>query len=57
MIPASLLDWSRMEKMPDNALDQFIEQRIDIIIGELKKILSDINFEEIDTKEKLSDVA
>ena len=57
MIPAGLLDWSRMERMPDNALDQFIEQRIDIIIGELKGILSDINFEEIDTKEKQSDVA
>ena len=57
MIPVNLLDWSRMENMPDNALDQFIEQRIDIIIGELREILSDINFDEIDTKEKQSDVA
>lgn len=57
MIPTNLLDWSRMEKMPDNALDQFIEQRIDIIIGELKEILYGINFEEIDTKEKQSEVA
>lgn len=52
MIPTNLLDWSEMEEMPDNALDQFIEQRINIIVGELKEILSGIKFEEIDTKEK-----
>lgn len=52
MIPKNLLDWSRMEKMPNNALDQFIEQRIDFLISELRNMLSGINFEEIDTKEK-----
>jgi hypothetical protein len=57
MIPTNLLDWSRMEEMPDNALDQFIEQRIDLIISELKETLSGVNFEEIDTKEKQSEAA
>ena len=55
LIPTNLLDWSKMEGMPDNALDQFIEQRIDSIISELKETLSDIKFEEIDTKEKHSE--
>lgn len=52
IIPTNLLDWSRMEEMPDNALDQFIEQRIDLIICEIKEMLSGINFDEIDTIEK-----
>ena len=38
--------------MPSDALDQFIEKRIDMVIDELKRILSGIHFEVIDTKEK-----
>jgi hypothetical protein len=52
LIPTDLLRWSQEEEMPDDALDQFIEQRVDLIIDELKKSLSGINLEEIDTKEK-----
>lgn len=52
LIPIELLQWVRMEDMPDNALDLFIEKRIDLIILELKNILTGINFDEIDTKEK-----
>jgi hypothetical protein len=53
LIPTDLLEWSRMEEMPNNALDQFIEKRIDFLISELRDMLSGINFEEIDTKEKI----
>ena len=52
LLPINLLDWARLENMPENALDQFIEKRVDLIIEELKEILVDINFEVIDTKEK-----
>jgi len=52
LLPIELLDWAKMEVMPENALDQFIEKRVEMIIGELREILSDVNFEVIDTKEK-----
>lgn len=50
LLPKDLLDWARMDSMPHDALDQFIEKRIDIIIELLKNKLKDIIFELIDTK-------
>ena len=52
ILPNELLEWSRLESMPVNALDQFIEKRVTLIIDELRRILSGVNFEVIDTKEK-----
>jgi hypothetical protein len=39
------------EKHQEDALDRFIDLRVDIIINELKNILKDIPFEIIDTQE------
>ncbi len=50
LLSEDLLKWSRMDTMPDNALDIFIESRITTIIDELKIKLSGIEFAEIDTK-------
>lgn len=52
LLPTELLNWAKMEEMPNNALDQFIENRVDLIIEELKEILLDVNLEVIDTKQK-----
>lgn len=51
LIPPMLLDWARKDNIPDDALDQFIELRVDGILADLKSKLSGINFEVIDTKE------
>ena len=51
LIPLEILQWVRDNKMPDDALDRFIDLRVDIIIEELKNILKDISFEIIDTQE------
>ena len=52
MIPNDILEWVRQENVPDDALDRFIDLRVDVIISELKEILEDISFEVIDTQEK-----
>lgn len=52
LLPTQILSWARMEKMPADALDQFIEERVNLIIEELKNIFDGINFEVIDTQEK-----
>ncbi len=44
-----ILEWARAEQMPENALDQFIEKRVDSILTELRDKLTGIRFEVIDT--------
>lgn len=51
-LPSELLEWSRQENMPSDALDQFIEKRVDLIVEELRRILVGVNVEVIDTKQK-----
>jgi len=45
-----LLQWARMDEIPDNALDTFIEKRIDNIIELLKDKIKLASFEIVDTK-------
>lgn len=51
LIDNKIIDWSQSDQMPENALDQFIEQRIDNILTILKEKIGSSNFEIIDTKE------
>ena len=52
LLPSNILTWARMDEMPDNALDIFIDTRIDYIINDLKQKLQAVKFEVIDTAEK-----
>jgi hypothetical protein len=52
VLPIELLQWSRLESMPSDALDQFMEKRVDLVIEELKKNMDGVNIEIIDTKQK-----
>lgn len=53
LLTSEILDWASEEEMPENALDLFIEKRIDNVIEVLKLKIGEDNFEVIDTKEKL----
>ena len=53
VLPIELLQWSRLESMPSDALDQFIEKRVDLVIEELRKNMDGITIEVIDTKQKI----
>ena len=48
-LPTEILKWARTNSMPDNALDFFIEKRIDLIIDVVKKKLAIQKFEVMDT--------
>lgn len=50
-VSSDILNWARMDEMPENALDIFINNRIENIISDLKQKLQDVNFEVIDTVE------
>ena len=50
LIPVEILEWARQEEMPDNALDVFIEKRVDLIIEMLQQKLTGITFDVVDTR-------
>jgi uncharacterized protein with ParB-like and HNH nuclease domain len=49
LLPKSILEWSKMDEMPKDALDTFIEERIDLVLIQLEKLVP--NFNVYDTKE------
>jgi hypothetical protein len=51
LLSNEILRWSRLEEMPPNALDVFIESRVSFIIEHLKDKLQNISFDIIDTRE------
>jgi len=51
LVPKGVLDWSRIQKMPENSLDIFIEERIGLFIEKIKEKLIGISIDIIDTKE------
>ncbi len=50
LLPPLLADWSQCETMPENALDIFIEARLDLVIALLREYLTGIKFEVVDTR-------
>jgi len=55
LIPKDVLDWAKMQRMPENSLDIFIEKRIEFFIGKIKEKLTGIKIDIIDTKESSSE--
>jgi len=49
LLPTEILEWARNDNMPENALDIFIEKRVELIIDDLKKKIPVRLFEVIDT--------
>lgn len=49
LVPLQILEWARQEEMPDNALDIFIEQRINLFVDLLRQKLSGLDFNVADT--------
>lgn len=49
-LPDILLQWAQNEEMPIDALDMFIEARLDLILSRLKKHLNGLKFDIIDTR-------
>jgi hypothetical protein len=47
LLPSEILEWSRVDSMPENALDVFLENRVDLIVEDLKKKLPLPKFEVI----------
>ncbi len=55
-LPMKIIEWSHKETMPDNALDVFVEERIDLILEDLKKKIPSALFEVVDTAQNIDAV-
>lgn len=53
LIPNDVLEWSRLNELPENGLDQMIELRIDLILDSLRKKLDGIAFDVFDSSEPM----
>ena len=50
LLPDLIVEWARAEQMPHDALDTFLDARLDLVIDQLRSYLPDIPFEVIDTR-------
>jgi len=51
LLSSEILDWARSGEFPDNAIDQFMESRVNNILTDLKTKLNGVTFDEMDTME------
>ena len=50
LLPDVLVDWAMSESMPEDALVQFVEARLDMVVQALRRYLPDITFDLVDTR-------
>jgi hypothetical protein len=50
LLPDLLVQWANAAEMPDDALDQFVEARLELVLTRLRECLPGIPFEVIDTR-------
>ena len=56
LLSKEILSWVREGVLPDNAIDLFIESRVNNILSNLKIKLGGITFDEMDTMEKIESI-
>lgn len=52
LLPDVIVEWARSEQIPGNALDTFVDARLQLILARLREYLSAVPFEVIDTREE-----
>ena len=50
LLPDQLGEWAMAETMPEDALEQFVEARLELVLRSLQKYLQGITFELVDTR-------
>jgi hypothetical protein len=56
LLPKEVIEWARTDQMRPNALDIFIEKRVDLVIEDVKKKLPNLSFDVIDTKQAANEI-
>jgi len=53
LLPDLIVEWARASEMPDDALDIFIEARLELVLTRLRGYLDGVQFETIDSRSVL----
>lgn len=51
LMPQQLLEWAQKATLPDDALDRFVELRVDLIVNELALLLPGVPFRVFDSRQ------
>jgi hypothetical protein len=51
LVPHQVLDWARQSELPDDALDRFVDLRVELFIAELTSLLPNIPFKLFDSRQ------
>ena len=57
LLPDVIVGWARAEQMPDDALDTFVDARLQLVLMRLREYLGDIPFSTIDTRDQSTSAA
>ena len=57
LLPEIIFDWVQAGEMPDNALEIFVEKRLELILAKIRENLEGIHFEVIDTRTQSMEIA
>ena len=52
LVPLQLLEWAHKEALPDDALDQFVELRVELIVKQLASLLAGVPFQVFDSRQR-----
>ena len=51
LVPPQILDWAHQAVLPDDALDRFVDLRVELFIEELTSLLPNIPFRIFDSRQ------
>lgn len=51
LLPADLAAWAQKENMPEDTIDTFIENRLELVIGKLREYLGEIPVRVFDSRQ------
>ena len=52
LLPDVIVEWAQAKQMPRDALDLFVDARLDLVINQLQSYLAELPFEVIDTRDQ-----
>jgi hypothetical protein len=55
LLPCIIAEWAQAEEMPADALNEFVEARLDLVLGRLREYLTNVSFNVIDTSDRAID--
>ncbi len=50
LVPLQVIEWAKQKTLPEDALDQFVDQRVELFMGALRDLLPNVTFKVFDSR-------